>query len=199
MGIFPHPGLVMDLQLDTSGIWWFVSRASGIVAWSLLVFSVIVGVLLATRVLKPSDNPGWLYHFHSWLSGLTFVFAVTHVTSLMLDTFVTFTILDVAVPFHSDYMKNASLGRFPVAFGVLSLYILFAVQLTSLYRQKISTTVWKAIHYSSYVLVLLVSAHAGWTGTDVSSWIYRTTGIVLILLTVVAIIVRLTVTRVKKS
>ncbi len=199
MGIRPHSGLVMELQIDTPAIWWFVSRASGIVAWSLLVISVIVGVLLATRVLKPNDNPGWLYHFHNWLSGLTFVFAITHVTALMLDSFVTFTILDIAVPFHSDYVKNPALGRIPIAFGVMSLYILFAVQLTSLFRQKMSTNAWKAIHYSSYALVLLVSAHAGWTGTDVSSLIYRTTGIVLILLTVVAIIVRLTVTRVKKS
>ncbi len=199
MGIRPHPGLAMELQIDTPAIWWFVSRASGIVAWSLLVVAVIVGVLLATRVLKPNDNPGWLFHFHSWLSGLAFVFAVTHITALMLDTFVTFTFLDIAVPFHSDYVKNPSLGRIPIAFGVMSLYILFAVQLTSLFRQRMTTKSWKAVHYSSYLLVLLVSAHAGWTGTDVTSWIYRTTGIILILLTIVAIIIRLTVTRTKKS
>lgn len=199
MGIRPHLGLVMDLQLDTPAIWWFVSRASGIVAWSLLVVAVLIGVLLATRVLKPNDSPSWLFHFHNWLSGLTFVFAVTHVTALMLDNFVTFTILDIAVPFHSDYAKDPALGRFPIAFGVLSLHILFAVQLTSLLRQKMTTKAWKAVHYSSYLLVLLVSAHAGWTGTDVSNWIYRSIGIFLILLTIVAVIVRLRVTRIKKS
>jgi DMSO/TMAO reductase YedYZ heme-binding membrane subunit len=117
----------------------------------------------------------------------------------MLDSFVTFTILDIAVPFHSNYVKNPSLGRFPIAFGVLSLYILFAVQLTSLFRQKMTTKAWKAIHYSSYLLVLLVSAHAGWTGTDVTSLIYRTTGIVLILFTVVAIIVRIAATGFRKQ
>jgi len=199
VGIRPHSDLVMELQIDTPAIWWFVSRASGIVAWSLLVISVMVGVLLATRVLKPNDNPGWLYHFHNWLSGLTIVFAITHITALMLDSFVTFTILDIAIPFHSNYVKNPSLGRIPIAFGVLSLYILFAVQLTSLFRQKMSTTAWKAIHYSSYVLVLLVSAHAGWTGTDITSLIYKMTGIVLIVLSIVAIFVRLIITRVKKS
>jgi predicted ferric reductase len=199
MGIFPHPGLVMELQIDTPAIWWFVSRASGIVAWSLLVISVMIGVLLATRVLKPNDNPGWLYHFHNWLSGLSIVFVITHVAALMLDSYVTFTILDIAIPFHSDYVKYPSLGRIPIAFGVLSLYTLFAVQLTSLYRKNMSTKAWKTIHYSSYLLVLLVSAHAGWTGTDITSLIYRTIGIVLIVLTIVAVIVRLTVTRIKKS
>ena len=189
----------MELQIDTPAIWWFVSRASGIVAWSLLVISVMIGVLLATRVLKPNDNPGWLYHFHNWLSGLSIVFVITHIAALMLDSFVTFTILDIAVPFHSDYVKNTSLGRIPIAFGVMSLYILFAVQLTSLFRQKMSTNAWKAIHYSSYLLVLLVSAHAGWTGTDITSLKYRTTGIVLIALTIVAVIFILTVTRIKKS
>lgn len=185
--------------MDTPALWWFVSRASGIVAWSLLVIAVIVGILLSTRVLKPNDNAGWLFHFHSWLSGLTFVFAVTHVVSLMLDTFVTFTILDVAVPFYSDYIKIPSLGRIPIALGVMSLYILFAVQLTSLFRQKMSTKSWKAVHYSSYLLVLLVSAHAGWTGTDVTSWIYRSVGILLIAVTIVAVIVRVLATRFKSA
>jgi DMSO/TMAO reductase YedYZ heme-binding membrane subunit len=185
--------------MDTPALWWFVSRASGIVAWSLLVIAVIVGILLSTRVLKPNDNAGWLFHFHSWLSGLTFVFAVTHVVSLMLDTFVTFTILDVAVPFYSDYIKIPSLGRIPIALGVMSLYILFAVQLTSLFRQKMTVAAWKAVHLSSYVLVLLVSAHAGWTGTDISSLFYRSIAIFLLLLTIVAFIIRLMATRFRKG
>ena len=185
--------------MDTTAIWWFVSRASGIVAWSLLVIAVVIGVLLSTRVLKPNDNAGWLYYFHSWLSGLTFVFAVTHVTSLMLDDFVTFTILDITVPFYSDYVSDPALGRIPIALGVISLYMLFAVQLTSLVRQRMSMRIWKAIHYSSYALVLLVSAHAGWTGTDVSSLIYRTIGISLILISIVAVIIRLTATRFKSG
>jgi len=185
--------------MDTPAIWWFVSRASGIVARSLLVVAVFIGVLLATRVLKPKDSASWLFHFHNWLSGLAFVFAVTHVTSLMLDSFVTFTFLDVAIPFHSDYVKNPSLGRIPIALGVVSLYILFAVQVSSLARQKMSIRIWKAIHYSSYALVLLVSAHAGWTGTDISSWIYRTIGISLILITIFAVIVRIVAVRLKNE
>ncbi|NBO68212.1 MAG: hypothetical protein EBV40_05220 [Actinobacteria bacterium] len=36
--------------------WWFLSRASGIVAWALLTGSVLWGILLATRVLKAIDR-----------------------------------------------------------------------------------------------------------------------------------------------
>ena len=49
-------------------IWWYLARSGGIVAWVLLVASVVWGVLLATRVLKPHDRPAWLLGMHRWLS-----------------------------------------------------------------------------------------------------------------------------------
>ena len=55
-------------------IWWYVTRASAIIAWALMVISVTWGILLATRVMKPKDNPSWLLDLHRWLSGLSVVF-----------------------------------------------------------------------------------------------------------------------------
>ena len=40
-------------------VWWYLSRSSGIIALVLLVLSVVWGVLLATRALKPHDRPAW--------------------------------------------------------------------------------------------------------------------------------------------
>ena len=50
---------------------------------------------------------------------------------------------------------------------------------------------WKAIHYSSYALVLAVSFHAGWSGTDVRALGYRIVALTLIVLTTGALIVRI--------
>lgn len=172
-------------------LWWYVTRASAIIAWALMVASVIWGILLATRVMKPKDNPSWLLDLHRWLAGLSVVFVGIHMFSLFVDKFAAFSLADLLVPFHSHYQKTAWLGGWPVVLGVICTYLLIAVQTTSLMMKKLPRKYWKAIHYSSYVLVLLVSFHAGWSGTDVRAWVYRITALVLITLTTIALIVRI--------
>jgi ferredoxin-NADP reductase/DMSO/TMAO reductase YedYZ heme-binding membrane subunit len=172
-------------------IWWYVTRASAIIAWALMVISVTWGILLATRVMKPKDNPGWLLDLHRWLAGLSVVFVGIHMASLFIDEYAAFSLQDLFIPFHSQYQKIAWLGGWPIALGVICTYILIAVQTTSLMMKKLPRKYWKAIHYSSYALVLLVSFHAGWSGTDVRAWAYRITALTLITLTTVALIVRI--------
>jgi ferredoxin-NADP reductase len=141
--------------------------------------------------MKPKDNPGWLLDLHRWLSGLSVVFVGIHMASLFVDKYAAFSLQDLFIPFHSQYQKIAWLGGWPVALGVICTYILIAVQTTSLMMKKLPRKYWKAIHYSSYALVLLVSFHAGWSGTDVRAWAYRITALVLITLTTVALITRI--------
>ena len=180
-------------------IWWYVTRASAIIAWALMVISVTWGILLATRVMKPKDNPSWLLDLHSWLSGLSVVFVGIHMASLFIDEYAAFTLQDLFIPFHSQYQKIAWLGGWPIALGVICTYILIAVQVTSLMMKKLPRKFWKAIHYSSYALVLLVSFHAGWSGTDVRAMAYRVTALTLITLTTVALIVRILFPKSAKS
>jgi ferredoxin-NADP reductase len=141
--------------------------------------------------MKPKDNPSWLMDLHRWLSGLSVVFVGIHMASLFIDKYAAFTLQDLFIPFHSHYHKISWLGGWPVALGVICTYILIAVQTTSLMMKKLPRKYWKAIHYSSYALVLLVSFHAGWSGTDVRAWAYRITALILITLTTVALIVRI--------
>jgi ferredoxin-NADP reductase/DMSO/TMAO reductase YedYZ heme-binding membrane subunit len=164
-----------------------------------MVVSVTWGILLSTRVMKPKDNPSWLLDLHRWLAGLSVVFVGIHMASLFIDTYAAFTLQDLFIPFHSQYQKIAWLGGWPIALGVICTYILIAVQVTSLMMKKLPRKYWKAIHYSSYALVLLVSFHAGWSGTDVRSWAYRITALMLITLTTVALIVRILVPKSAKT
>jgi predicted ferric reductase len=147
--------------------WWYLARASGLVAWVLLMASLVWGVLLATRVLKPHDRPAWLLDLHRWLGGLAMAMVGLHIGSLIGDSFVHFGLADVLVPFASGW-KPA-----PVALGVLSLYLLAAVEATSLAMRKLSRRVWRGVHLTSYGLVWLVSLHAGLAGTDVFNLVYR--------------------------
>ena len=175
----------------SSQFWWYLTRSSAIVAWTLMVVSVLWGILLSTRVLKKRDNPSWLLDLHRWMSGTSVVMVFLHMFSLYMDSYAHFTIADLLIPFHSQYTKIASLGAWPIALGVGCFYILIAVQGTSLMMRRLPRKYWKGIHYSSYVLVLVVSFHAGWSGTDVRAIAYRVVAILLIVLTSVALIVRI--------
>jgi ferredoxin-NADP reductase/DMSO/TMAO reductase YedYZ heme-binding membrane subunit len=165
-------------------LWWYVARASGLVAWAAMTASVVWGVLLATRVLRSIDNPAWLQDLHRWLGGTALVMTGLHIVSLMLDSWARFTLAEVLVPLAAEYRP------WPVALGIVAFYLLVAVYGSSLLRARMSRRLWKALHYGSYAAVVLVSFHAGWSGTDVGAWGYRLLAFALLGLTTVAVLLR---------
>ena len=56
--------------------WWFVARASGLVAWVLLSLAVLWGLLVASRMIPLRTAPKWLLDTHRFLGALTVVFTV---------------------------------------------------------------------------------------------------------------------------
>ncbi|HEX4981182.1 MAG TPA: ferric reductase-like transmembrane domain-containing protein [Ilumatobacteraceae bacterium] len=149
--------------------WWYVTRASGIVAWLMLTASVIWGVILSTKAFPEQRRPAWILDLHRWLGGLTVSFVAIHLAALVADNFVHFTLIDLAVPFASDWKPGA------VALGVIATWLLVAVELTSLAMRRLPKRVWRAIHLSSYAVFWLASIHAALAGTDRSQRLYQVT------------------------
>jgi DMSO/TMAO reductase YedYZ heme-binding membrane subunit len=172
------------IRVTDPHLWWHVARASGLVAWAAMTGSVLWGVLLATRVLRSIDNPAWLQDLHRWLGGTALIMTGLHMLSLMLNTWAPFSLAEVLVPLAAGYRP------LPVTLGIAAFYLLVAVYGTSLLRPRMPRQFWKALHFGSYVAVLLVSFHAGWSGTDVGSWGYRLVAFILLGLTTVAVLVR---------
>lgn len=166
-------------------IWWYITRASAVIGWVLMTLSVLWGILLSTRILRKTDNPGWLRDLHSYFSGLAIAMVEVHMVSLMLDGWLHFSVLNVLVPFTTDYRPLA------VALGIVAMYLLVAVQLTSLAMNKLPRAVWRAIHLSSYGSLMIVAFHAGVSGTDVGSSWYQALAVTLIAVVALAIVLRL--------
>jgi len=147
--------------------WWFLSRASGIVAWALLCASIVWGVLLSTRLMRPHDRPAWLLDLHKWFAALAVFGAAIHMGALVADTYVDFGWRDLSIPMASEWKPG------PVTWGVLATYLLVAVQLTSLLMRKLPRRIWHLIHLTSYLMFAMTSAHAFTSGTDASNDLFQ--------------------------
>jgi hypothetical protein len=142
---------------------WYVNRAAGIVAWLLLATSIVVGLFVSTRALGKKARSNWLTDLHRGLSGLAVAFVAVHIAGAVGDNYIHFGLADVLVPFHSAWRPIA------LAWGVVSLYLLVAVEASSLLRRHLPRRAWRAIHFSSFPLVLTATTHAFTAGTDVGS------------------------------
>ena len=83
-----------------SKIPWYVARSSGIVAWALILATIVWGLLLATKVLGRRPTPAWLLSLHRYLGALAVAFVGVHVGAILLDSYTNFGVTDVLVPVH---------------------------------------------------------------------------------------------------
>ncbi len=167
-----------------SQFWWHMARASGIVTWGFLIASALWGVLLSTRVLKPYDRPAWLIDLHSWLGTITLFGTALHLVSLVGDTYIYFGAADLFVPFATSWKPLA------VAWGIIGMYLLIAVQGSSWLMKKLPKKFWRSIHLLSYGLFATVSIHSFTAGTDRANHFFQAFGVAIITVMVGAIAIR---------
>jgi predicted ferric reductase len=164
---------------------WYVARAGGLIAWGLLAASVVWGIALSTRILGRRPRPAWLLDLHRYLGGLGVVFVVVHVGAIMADSYVPFGPVATFVPFAGSWHPAA------VAWGIVALYLLLAVELTSLLRSHLPLRVWRRVHYLSFAVFVLATAHGLSAGTD-----SNTSAMILTFLVVCAVVALLVTVRV---
>ena len=137
----------------TSHLAWYVARTSGMLAWCLMSAAVIWGLLLSTRLMNRRPSPKWLLDLHRFLGGLAVTFTVIHVAGLVGDNYLHFGRADVLVPFASQWRPTA------VALGVVSLWLLAAVEVTSLLMRYLPRRRWHQVHLASYAVFWSATLH----------------------------------------
>lgn len=152
-------------------MWWHLARASGIVAWLMLTAVMLWGIVLASDLFPEHRRPAWLLNVHRWLGGLTLTFVGIHLGALVADSYVGFTLAELAVPLASDWKPV------PVALGVVALWGLIVVEVSSLARRRLSKRTWRGIHLISYGVYWLTSLHGTFAGTDATNRVYVGTSI----------------------
>jgi predicted ferric reductase len=144
----------------SSQVLWYSARAAGIVAWALAASAVIWGLVVSTRAVTDRPRPAWWFDLHRFLGGAAVVFTAVHVVSILLDGYVHFGLVNVLVPFTGSWHPLA------VAWGIVAMYLLLAVEITSLLRRRIPKRVWRGVHFATFGLYGLATVHALTAGTD---------------------------------
>jgi len=163
-------------------LWWYMARSSGVVAWALVAAAVIWGLLLTTRLLGGRTAPRWLLDLHRFLGGLAVSFTAIHLIGLVADTYTHFGPSELLVPLASAWKP------WPVALGVVAMYLLAAVEVTSLVMKRLPRRFWRWVHLTSFGSFWLATIHGVTAGTDTKNpvlWVsYLVVGAVVLFLTV---------------
>ena len=166
---------------------WFLSRASGMVAYLLLWLSVMAGLLISSRA-SSVVSPKLALEVHQMTSGTALAFAAFHGLVLTGDRFINLSLLELLLPLSSSYK--------PVwmAAGQIALILSAAVLASSSMRKSLGNKVWRALHYSAFFAYWLALAHALVLGSDTGrpavAFFYAFTGVAVLWLTSIRIFVR---------
>jgi DMSO/TMAO reductase YedYZ heme-binding membrane subunit len=148
-------------------LWWYLARTTGIVTWGLAAASVLVGLALSSRALGRKPTAPWLLDLHRFLGGLTVVMLAGHLGTLWADSYSHIAWRQMLIPMASTFRPGA------VAWGVVAMYALVAVEASSLAIRRLPRTVWRSIHTMSFVSFGAGTVHLWQAGSDSSNSLLR--------------------------
>lgn len=174
----PGPTVAEKLVDRTETSWpWYLTRASGIMAAIILVVLMLSGIGQITGYTFKFLDPLTSWASHRALGIALGVSVLLHILSLLFDHFVKFSLLDILIPWLSDYkpvkLFGIQFGSMYVAFGILAFYLMVIIILTSLVWVEKKPYIWKWIHLLSYITIFFVFIHALYIGTDLTHGILR--------------------------
>jgi DMSO/TMAO reductase YedYZ heme-binding membrane subunit len=115
---------------------------------------------------------------HRYLGALALTFLGVHVGAILLDSYTNFSLVNVLVPFTGSWHPTA------VAWGIVAMYLLVAIEVTSLLRHRMSNRAWHAVHLTAYLVFGLSTVHMLTAGTDVKAVLASSTSVLLTTLAV---------------
>lgn len=139
---------------------WYLTRAAAVSGYVLLMVAVDLG-MLRSMARELSVRVSWvLDETHQFVSLLAGAFVAIHLLALAFDPAVPFSPLNLLLPLGQPYKPV------PVDLGVLALYALAVVLVSSWLRRRMSQRTWRILHYAGFVVFFLVTLHGLLAGSD---------------------------------
>jgi predicted ferric reductase len=180
------PALIANLAYSFSGqapkIYWYLSRAGGFIALSILWVSMAMGLGLTNKLARWWPGVPAAFAVHEYVSLLGLLFAAYHALVLIGDHYVDFSLARLLVPFSIRYEP------FWVGLGQVAFYTWVIVLLSFYIRQFIGQKTWRMIHYANFATYMMGLFHGLFSGTDGTAgwahWYYGISAATLIALVV---------------
>ena len=150
----------MLLAAASGSAFWYLTRASGVVALLLLTSTMLLGVLSASLWRSERWPRFAVAHLHRNLTLVALGFVATHVVTTVADSFAPIGIKDAFIPFVSSY-RPLWLG-----FGALAVDLLLVLAVSSLLRKRIRYRTWRLLHWAAYAVWPLALVHGLGAGSD---------------------------------
>lgn len=170
--------------LDRETPWaWYISRASGLLAFIFLWLTILLGLSIRNPLLKKIIAPIYSFDLHVFTAGTAIFWAIIHGTVLLFDRFIGFGVKDVAIPYFS---KTTFVDTNYLALGIMAFYAMVIMTVTSYLKKYLNFWVWRVLHFLHPFTFIFVVLHGYVIGTDMKipwvSFTYRLSAAFLVLI-----------------
>ena len=148
--------------MKTDPTFWILARASGLLAYALLTSSVLAGLVLKARPFGAALQAATVTDLHRFLAMLGLGAVVAHAAALVLDSTVHIGIGSLLVPGLAPYRPLWT------GLGVLAAELMLIVYASFSLRKRIGARNWRRLHWATYLVFGLATAHGLAAGTDSS-------------------------------
>ena len=133
-----------------------LSSDAGLVAMVLLTINILLGLVLSARYNTVRSWPHRrlpVFDIHNWTAYAALALVFLHPFLLLLSSSAGFRILDVLWPLHSPKQTNYNI------LGAVAFYCVIFVVVTSYFRSRLGSRLWKKLHYVSYAAAAFIFTH----------------------------------------
>jgi predicted ferric reductase len=155
------PNLTASLVGASPKVFWFLSRASALIALWMLWFSMAWGLLISGKLSRAWPGGSAAFDLHQYTSLLGLSFSLFHFLILLGDRYIHYNLMELILPFAGQGFEP-----FWVGLGQLAFYLLALVVASFYVRRWIGVQSWRWIHYASFLTFLLALVHGIASGTD---------------------------------
>lgn len=147
-------------ELGASGlpVLWWAGRASGLVAYLALWLAMVFGTLISAKSTLLDKRLTMELHRQWSLTAL--IATLAHVLTLVAHPESGLSPQSAVVPFVAERLTGG------VALGVVGLWGLLLIVLSSLLQRRVPYSAWRAIHALAFGTMLLALVHSVTAGTD---------------------------------
>lgn len=146
--------------------WWLASRAAGVVALALITASTLLGLAMATKLVRRRGLPARLVTLHEQLALTGLVAIGVHGVTLLGDPWLRPGLAGIALPGAMSYRPLFT------SLGVVAGWLAALLGLSYYLRARIGVERWRTLHRFTALAYALAVAHTLGAGTDAgSAWL----------------------------